>query len=185
MRSSDAVERMANMVEGIKDDLYDMKGDVGEIRDNLDKIMDDLDEIKDGMGDIKDDFGEIKDDVVEIKCPCSATPLPPYWRLNSASGNQIEQDVRKWFSPPDPSVNYNIACEAHQKGTAVWFFQGSIFKEWELVDSLLWIHGKRASPLSFTVQLQAAQILVSIAGSGKSILRFVISYYPQVRELID
>ncbi|KAH9066763.1 hypothetical protein EDB87DRAFT_1819227, partial [Lactarius vividus] len=25
--------------------------------------------------------------------------------------NQIEQDVRKWFSPPDPSTNHNTACE--------------------------------------------------------------------------
>ena len=74
MRSSNAVEEMANMVEIIKDDLDDMKGDVGEIKGNLDESMNDLDEIKDGMGNIKDDLGEIKGDVVEIKCSCSATP---------------------------------------------------------------------------------------------------------------
>ncbi|KAH9056836.1 hypothetical protein EDB87DRAFT_1165885 [Lactarius vividus] len=74
--------------------------------------------------------------------------------LREIKWNQIEQDVRKWFSPPDPSVNYNIAREAYQEGTAAWFLQGGIFKEWELVGSLLWIHGK--------------------PGSGKSILSSVI-----------
>jgi hypothetical protein len=56
----------------------------------------------------------------------------------------MEQNVRKWFSPPDPSVNYNTASEAYHEGTTTWFFESSIFKEWELIGSLLWIHGKRA-----------------------------------------
>ncbi|KAH8977018.1 hypothetical protein EDB86DRAFT_1352564 [Lactarius hatsudake] len=73
--------------------------------------------------------------------------------------DDIKRDqIRRWFSPPDPSVNYNIAREAYQEGTAAWFFQSRMFKEWELVGSLLWIHGK--------------------PGSGKSILSFVISLLP-------
>ena len=137
---------MANTVD-------ELKGDMHGLMDNLDHIMEGLDEIKDDMGEMKDDVGDIRDDVVEIKCSCSVTLLLLYWRLNLPPGNQIEQDVRKWFSPPDPSVNYNTACEAYQKGTAAWFFQGSIFKEWELIDSLLWIHGKRAFLLSFITQV--------------------------------
>ncbi|KAH9061192.1 hypothetical protein EDB87DRAFT_1576541 [Lactarius vividus] len=42
----------------------------------------------------------------------------------------------------DPSPNYNNACETHQDGTAMWFFQGSVFTVWNAKDSLLWIHGK-------------------------------------------
>jgi hypothetical protein len=62
--------------------------------------------------------------------------------------NQLRQDLRKWLSPPDPSINHNIACNAHHKGTATWFFKGTIYKEWKSSsNSLLWIHGKRA-PLS-------------------------------------
>ncbi|KAH9003811.1 hypothetical protein EDB86DRAFT_2279455 [Lactarius hatsudake] len=30
----------------------------------------------------------------------------------------IEQDIRKWFFSPDPTVNYNTACEAYHEGTA-------------------------------------------------------------------
>ena len=59
------------------------------------------------------------------------------------TGNQLRQDLRRWLSPPDPSTNHIIACSAHHEGTAAWFFQGSIFREWKTTDSLLWIHGKR------------------------------------------
>jgi hypothetical protein len=62
------------------------------------------------------------------------------------TGNQLRQDLHKWLSPPDPSTNHNIACSAHHKGTAAWFFEGGTYKEWRstISESLLWIHGKRA-----------------------------------------
>ena len=63
--------------------------------------------------------------------------------LNLVAGDQLQKDSRSWLSPPDPSQNYNIACEIHQDGTATWFFRGSIFTEWNVKGSLLWIHGKR------------------------------------------
>jgi len=61
------------------------------------------------------------------------------------TGNQLRQDLRRWLSPPDPSTNHNIACNAHHKGTATWFFEGRTYKEWKSTgsESLLWIHGKR------------------------------------------
>jgi hypothetical protein len=64
------------------------------------------------------------------------------------TGNQLRQDLRSWLSPPDPSTNHNIACNAHHKGTATWFFEGRTYKEWKSTssDSLLWIHGKRVPP---------------------------------------
>ena len=66
------------------------------------------------------------------------------------SGSQLRDDLRKWLSPPDPSTNHNIACDTRHKGTANWFFQGSIFKEWKSTGSLLWVHGKRMFRLPFT-----------------------------------
>jgi hypothetical protein len=51
--------------------------------------------------------------------------------------------MQKWLSSPDPTTNHNIARKAHLKGTASWFFQGSIFEQWKSSSSLLWIHGKR------------------------------------------
>ena len=61
------------------------------------------------------------------------------------SGSQSRKNIRKWLSPPDPSTNHNIACGTHQKKTATWFFEGSIYREWKSTGSLLWIHGKRLS----------------------------------------
>ena len=65
------------------------------------------------------------------------------------TGNQLRQDLRRWLSPQDPSTNHYIACNAHHKGTATWFFEGRTYKEWKSSGSksLLWIHGKR-EPLS-------------------------------------
>jgi archaellum component FlaC len=61
------------------------------------------------------------------------------------TGDQLQQNLRRWLSPPDPSTNHNIACNAHHKGTAHWFFEGRTYKEWKSIssESLLWVHGKR------------------------------------------
>src|ERR1700747_346063 len=61
------------------------------------------------------------------------------------TGNQLRENLRRWLSPPDPSTNHNIACNAHHKQAATWFFEGRTYKEWKSTasDSLLWIHGKR------------------------------------------
>ena len=65
-------------------------------------------------------------------------------RLIYFVGAQLLKDVRNWISPPDPSKNYNIACETYQTGTSVWFFRDGVFSEWSSKGSVLWIHGKRA-----------------------------------------
>ena len=69
--------------------------------------------------------------------------------LDIVAGSQLRACVWEWLSPPDPSTNHNIACGAHHKGTAAWFFQGSVFTEWKSAGSLLWIHGKRMFVYSF------------------------------------
>jgi hypothetical protein len=61
------------------------------------------------------------------------------------TGDQLQQNLCRWLSPQDPSTNHNIACNAHHKGTANWFFEGRTYKEWKSIssESLLWVHGKR------------------------------------------
>ncbi|KAH9177940.1 hypothetical protein EDB89DRAFT_1844054, partial [Lactarius sanguifluus] len=51
--------------------------------------------------------------------------------------------LRRWLSPPDPSVNYNTACDAHHMGTSSWCTQGNTFSNWQSSGGLLWIYGKR------------------------------------------
>ena len=75
---------------------------------------------------------------------------------NKRSANaDLRETLQKWLAPSDPSINHNIARKAHHNGTASWFFQGSIFKQWKFSARelpwihkrgdfpLLWIHGKR------------------------------------------
>jgi len=59
------------------------------------------------------------------------------------TGNLHRDDLLRWLSPSDPSINHNIASKAHHDGTAQWFFQGRIFNEWKSAGSFLWVHGKR------------------------------------------
>jgi archaellum component FlaC len=61
------------------------------------------------------------------------------------TGDLLQQNLRRWLSPQDPFTNHNIACNAHHKGTANWFFEGRTYKEWKSTssESLLWVHGKR------------------------------------------
>jgi len=61
----------------------------------------------------------------------------------------LQQDLRRWLSPSDPSTNHNLASDSRREGTAGWFLQGSIFREWKFAGSLLWVHGKRTSILPF------------------------------------
>jgi len=52
--------------------------------------------------------------------------------------------------PPDPSSNHNIAYGTHNKKTANWFFQGSIFREWNLEVRFFGFTGNVRPVLFFT-----------------------------------
>jgi hypothetical protein len=65
--------------------------------------------------------------------------------LNKMKHDQLRANIRKWLSPPDPSINHNTACEAHHTGTATWFLEGPIYNEWKTTGSLLWTHGNPGS----------------------------------------
>jgi hypothetical protein len=85
-------------------------------------------------------------DVDHVKRPWSSNRIyVGHAGLIILTGNQLQQDLRRWLSPQDLSTNHNIACNAHHKGTTTWFFDGRTYKEWKSTgsESLLWIHGKR------------------------------------------
>jgi hypothetical protein len=58
-------------------------------------------------------------------------------------GVQLQRDVQRWLSPPDPSTNHDFVWSARHDGTAAWFLEGDVYKKWKETGSLLWIHGKR------------------------------------------
>jgi hypothetical protein len=95
-------------------------------------------------------------DVDHVKCLWSPNRnYVGHARSIILTGNQLQQDLRRWLSPQDPSTNHNIASSAHCKGTTTWFFEGTTYKEWKSTgsESLLWIHGKRV-PLSHSTALR-------------------------------
>jgi len=92
-------------------------------------------------------------------------PSSPHTLSASANGgsnatprHQLLEEIQRWLSPSDPSMNHNMACQACHKGTAEWFFRDDTFKQWKSTGSLLWIHGK--------------------PGSGKSVLWFILPAPP-------
>ena len=82
-------------------------------------------------------------------------PIPNFERSGLFTGNRLRDDLLRWLSPSDPSINHNIASKAHHDGTAQWFFQGRIFKEWKSTASFLWVHGKRVFLLISTLRHQS------------------------------
>ena len=69
--------------------------------------------------------------------------------MTSLIGNELRKDLRKWVAPPDPSVNYNTACDYHLEGTAAWCTKSNTVANWKSSGSLLWIHGKRTYVITF------------------------------------
>ncbi|SRR6266436_3468148 len=62
------------------------------------------------------------------------------------AGDRLQTSIRQWLSPPEPSINHNIAFGVHHKVTATWFTSGAIYTGWKALGSLLWVHGKRMFP---------------------------------------
>ncbi|KAF8494411.1 hypothetical protein F5888DRAFT_657141 [Russula emetica] len=116
----DKVGRVEDKVVGIDDRVASVDDKVKAVDDKVAVVIDEGKETRVVIQQVADDMDQVK-------------------------RNQLRQDLRKWLSPSDPSINHNIACGAHRKQTAEWFFQGSIFTEWKSNGSLLWLHGKPGS----------------------------------------
>jgi hypothetical protein len=65
--------------------------------------------------------------------------------INKMKRDHLQEKVRSWLSPPDPSKNHITSRGAHHGGTAKWFTQSNTFGEWNEKGPLLWVHGKRTS----------------------------------------
>ena len=118
--------------------------DVEDALKRLDKLTDE--EVRMATAQVLRVTHAVAEDVDQVKRSSFANLIGSDCGISHVlAGNQLWESLHKWLSPPDPSTNHNIACSTHQKRTASWFFKGSIFAGWKSTDSLLWIHGKRAS----------------------------------------
>ena len=124
-------------VMGVDDRVQDVKSDV----QNVGKRVEDKVE---GVSDKIRDVGNKVLGKLEQVNRSSSNRTVHFVTSNIFVGTQLRDSLLRWLSPPDPSMNHNIASKAHHNGTSQWFFHGGIFKEWKTTGSLLWVHGKRA-----------------------------------------
>ncbi|KAH9179177.1 hypothetical protein EDB89DRAFT_778791 [Lactarius sanguifluus] len=90
----------------------------------------------------------IDDDVKAIKtvtCSVDINVRTIREATDTLSRGHARNDLRNWISPPNPSINHNLACDTHHTGTTTWFAQGNAFDEWKENGSLLWIRGNPGS----------------------------------------
>jgi hypothetical protein len=59
------------------------------------------------------------------------------------TGNEMQEKLHRWLSPPDPSINHHNARKTQHEGTGTWFIHCKKFREWKENGSLLWIRGNR------------------------------------------
>ncbi|KAH9965646.1 hypothetical protein BJV74DRAFT_911015 [Russula compacta] len=130
----DKVVRVENEVQVVSDQVLGVSSQVHGIGDQVQGVDHKINVVIDGGDKIREEIQAIASDV----------------------GNQMRQNLENWLSPPDPSINYNTASDAHHEGTAVWFTQSRSFDNWKQSNSLIWIHGK--------------------PGSGKTVLSSAIVY---------
>ncbi|KAH9169161.1 ankyrin repeat-containing domain protein [Lactarius sanguifluus] len=98
--------------------------------------------------------------------------------INSRDWVRLLRDLRGWLTPPDPSTNHNIACDAQHERTSAWIFNQGIFKEWGSSSSLLWIHGKPGSGKSVLCSA-IIQHIITLRDVG---LAIVVYFYFDFRD---
>ncbi|KAH9029595.1 hypothetical protein EDB85DRAFT_1516161 [Lactarius pseudohatsudake] len=197
------VENIDGKVEDISDKVDDVGDKVDDVGDKVDDVGDKVDDVGDkvvDVGDKVDDVGSkvedigdrvqsvdekiqvAMDDGKETRVVATEAKSIIQQTANSVDElkwNHIKQLLRTWLSPADPSTNHNIARKAQHKGTAVWFFQGSIFIEWKSTGSLLWIHGKPGSGKS-VICSSVVQDIMAVCEAGSAIMAY---FYFDFRDL--
>ncbi|KAH9173421.1 hypothetical protein EDB89DRAFT_2095241, partial [Lactarius sanguifluus] len=165
----------------VRDDVKIVDGKVESIDGKVDNMGDKVEDMDDKVDDVRDKVEDIGsrvqcvDEKVQVVIDDSKGARSIIQQtannVDEVRWNQIKQLLREWLSPADPSTNHNIARKAQHKGTAVWFFQGSIFIEWKSTGSLLWIHGKPGSGKSVFCS-SVIQDVMTVCEAGSAIMAY-------------
>jgi hypothetical protein len=113
-------------------------------------------EIRDARADVRDIGNNLKaqdldDQLDQVNRSLSLQLYSTFLGSDLFTGNHLRDRFLRWLWPSDPSTNHNVACRAHHNGTAQWFFQDSIYNQWKSSGSFLWVRGKRALFLVFSM----------------------------------
>jgi archaellum component FlaC len=157
----DKVQRVDDKVQHVDNKVQDVDEHVQRVGDEVQGVDDHVRQIDDKVQGVDNKVQQIADDMGDQKRSSSNILTSLVMKAQQFTGDQIRKDLRNWLSPPDPSVNYNIASDAHHEGTAMWFMESDTFNNWKASDSMLWIYGKRTSPALCSFDLALIDLFYS------------------------
>ncbi|KAI9438111.1 hypothetical protein H4582DRAFT_234761 [Lactarius indigo] len=192
----DKVEDMGDKIDNMGGKVNDMDNKVDNIRDKIDDVGDKVDDVGDKVDDVDGKVEDIGDKVQRVDekvkvviddgkksrvlaMEAKSILQQTAYSVDQLRWSQLTQTLRAWLSPADPSTNHNSARKAQHKGTAMWFFQDSIFFEWKSTGSLLWIHGKPGSGKS-VICSSVIQDIMAACEAGSAVLAY---FYFDFRDL--
>jgi len=144
--------RVSHNVEGrvicIGESVQGVGDKVQKVDEGVQDVRDAVQDVGDGVQDVQQLVQGLDDKVDQVNRESSPNTISLTLQTPQIlAGNNLRERLRIWLSPPNPSINHNIACDAQHKGSAQWFFRGTIFSQWKSTGPFLWVHGKRASLL--------------------------------------
>ncbi|KAH9060233.1 hypothetical protein EDB87DRAFT_621040 [Lactarius vividus] len=166
---------VGDKVDDVGDKVDNVGDKVNDIGDKVDIVGGKVVDIGDRVQSVDEKVQVVIDDGKEAKLIIQQTANS----VDKIRWNQLTQLLREWLSPADPSTNHNIARKAQHKGTALWFFQDSIFFEWKSTGSLLWIHGKPGSGKS-VICSSVIQDIMTLCEARSAIMAY---FYFDFRDL--
>ena len=153
------VQNVGDKVEGVDSKVQDVDKKVQDVGDTVQGVGDGVKDVRktvqdigDGVQDIRKIAQDVDDKVDQVNRESSPNQIALTLQPSQLfTGNHLRERLQTWLSPPNPSTNHNIACDAQHEGTAQWFFRGSIFNQWKSTGPFLWVHGKRGYLFSSSI----------------------------------
>ncbi|KAH9058309.1 hypothetical protein EDB87DRAFT_936904 [Lactarius vividus] len=102
------VQSVDMKVEGVDNKVERVDDKVQGVSDRVTKVDDRVQGVDDRVGTVIEGGRETRTAIQQVEN-----------RVTELNRSWLRKNLRKWITPPDPSVNYNTACSAHHTGTAV------------------------------------------------------------------
>ncbi|KAI0299910.1 hypothetical protein BC826DRAFT_966879 [Russula brevipes] len=87
------------------------------IRNDVQGVGGQLDAVIDGGQRLSRELRQVANDVDSQKRLCFHSTAFSVPEARWCLGKQLRQDLQNWLSPPDPTINFNAASDAHHEGT--------------------------------------------------------------------
>ncbi|KAL5356682.1 hypothetical protein BJX96DRAFT_124815 [Aspergillus floccosus] len=118
---------------------------------------------------LSDVVSRVADEVRKLSARTQATAAT----VQNLSTTHMQEKIRLWLKPQDPSTNQINALSQRHPDTGLWFLQGTAFEQWKTQrNSFLWLCGSAGCGKS----ILASSIIEDLGGSLDP-SRFVYFYF--------